>query len=268
MDALKLVLKLGRLKMTVFSAVTYGTAASMANLALADAGMASQFDARLFLTGWAFVFFTQLVAHFLGEYYDYPSDKLNNYAGPLTGGSKVLVSGEITPAQCFALGSACVAAAGSVLVFLLPRRCLFVGIALVFIAHQYSATPFKFNHQGLGELSASLASNVLLPQFAALVQSDYFEASAGTLWLFHSSLAVLVVPSFCHKFGMFLALNMADRRPDWLGGKYTLPVMLGEEACSRILGACSVLAYGSAVCAFLMGLCPATTLAAVLLSAP
>lgn len=72
MGALKLVLKLGRLKMTVFSAVTYGTAASVANLVLAEAGMASAFDAGLFLTGWAFVFFTQLVAHFLGETYGLP----------------------------------------------------------------------------------------------------------------------------------------------------------------------------------------------------
>lgn len=53
--------------MTVFSAVTYGTAASVANLALIEAGMTSKFDAGLFLAGWAFVFFTQLVAHFLGK---------------------------------------------------------------------------------------------------------------------------------------------------------------------------------------------------------
>lgn len=66
-NALKLVLKLGRLKMAVFSAVTYGTAASVANLALVEAGSTREFDAGLFLVGWAFVFFTQLMAHFLGK---------------------------------------------------------------------------------------------------------------------------------------------------------------------------------------------------------
>eukprot|EP00752_Nemacystus_decipiens_P013459 g11921.t1 len=268
MRSLKLVLKLGRLKMTVFSAVTYGTAASVTNLALIEAGSESEFDAGLFLAGWMFVFFTQLVAHFLGEYYDLPSDKLNFYAGPLTGGSKVLVSGDITPRQCFALGYACAAVAGSILTFVLPRRCLVIGAALMFIAHQYSAPPFKYNHLGLGELMASLASNVLLPQFAALVQSDAFEAPVATLRLFHGSLAMLVVPAFCLKLGLFLALNMADRRPDWLGGKYTLPVILGDEACSRLLGAFNVLAYASAIGIFLVGLCPATTLAAILMSAP
>lgn len=53
--------------MAVFSAVTYGTAASVANLALVEAGSAIEFDTGLFLVGWAFVFFTQLVAHFLGK---------------------------------------------------------------------------------------------------------------------------------------------------------------------------------------------------------
>lgn len=36
----------------------------------------------------------------------------------------------------------------------------------------------------------------------------------------------------------------------------------------RLLGAFNLLAYASAICIFLMGLCPATTVAAILLSAP
>lgn len=142
------------------------------------------------------------------------------------------MSGDITPGQCFTLGYACAAVAGSILALVLPRRCLATGLALMFIAHQYSAPPFKCNHRGLGELTASLASNVLLPQFAALVQSASFE-EAPPPGLFHASLAVLVVPAFFLKLSLFLALNMADRRPDWLGAKYTLPVILGDEACSR-----------------------------------
>lgn len=59
MGWLHLVLKLGRMKMTVFSAVTYGAAASLSGL--------SELDSTLFVAGWAFVFFTQMVAHFLGE---------------------------------------------------------------------------------------------------------------------------------------------------------------------------------------------------------
>lgn len=43
---------------------------------------------------------------------------------------------------------------------------------------------------------------------------------------------------------------------------------LGTPPLGRLLGAFNVLAYASAICIFLVGLCPATTLAAILLSAP
>lgn len=59
-QALRFVAKLARLKMTIFSAVTYGVAASLTE--------SDRFDPYLFFVGWTFVFFTQLVAHFLGEF--------------------------------------------------------------------------------------------------------------------------------------------------------------------------------------------------------
>lgn len=150
----------------------------------------------------------------------------------------MLVSGHVTPRQCFALGYACLATAATILLCVLPPRCLPIGCVLLLIGHQYSAPPFKSNHRGLGELTASAASNVFLPQFAALVQSASFEAPLGSL-MFHSSLAMLVVPAFFLKVGLFLTLNMADRRPDWLGGKYTVAVLLGDEATGRCACDCS-----------------------------
>lgn len=84
----------------------------------------------------------------------------------------------------------------------------------------------------MGEVTASVAVNVLLPQFAALLQSASFETPMWSL-LFDKRLAMLVVPAFFLKVGLFLALNMADRRPDWLAGKNTLPVLLGDEVSAR-----------------------------------
>lgn len=59
-QALRFVAKLARLKMTIFSAVTYGVAASLVE--------SDRFDPYLFFVGWTFVFVTQLVAHFFGEF--------------------------------------------------------------------------------------------------------------------------------------------------------------------------------------------------------
>lgn len=53
------LLKLGRAKMTVISAVTYGAAVCVVGL--------RELETKSFLTGWAFVFITQMVAHFFGE---------------------------------------------------------------------------------------------------------------------------------------------------------------------------------------------------------
>lgn len=185
---------------------------------------------------------------FQGEYHDLHSDELNVHAGPLTGGSKVLLTGEVTPKQCLALGYLAFVISPAILLGILPKRCWPLGFTLIFIAHQYSAPPFKLNHRGWGELAASAATNVFLPVFAALVQPPYAgsglsEGERGTqeeeeeeprlAWLFYRNLAVLVVPSFFLKVSLFLALNMEDRRADWLGGKYTVPVLMGEGATAR-----------------------------------
>lgn len=167
-----------------------------------------------------------------GEYYDLPSDRLNTGAGPLTGGSKVLVTGDVSPRQCLALAYASLVTALSILLGTLPRSSWPLGMALVIIAHQYSSPPFKLNHRGVGEVVAALATNVLLPPFAVLAQQHSASAWEGPASLCER-LAILVVPAFLVKVALFLELNMADRRPDWLGGKYTLAVLLGDEASAR-----------------------------------
>lgn len=56
-----------------------------------NAGSEPPFSATNFIGGYLFVLSCQLMAHFLGEYYDYPSDLLNVNSSVFTGGSKVLL---------------------------------------------------------------------------------------------------------------------------------------------------------------------------------
>ena len=64
--------------------------------------------------------------------------------------------------------------------------------------------------------------NVLIPHFAALVKTSPTELNEYNRWVpWDFRLAILVVPSPLLKFGLFLILNAADRRADWLGGKNT-----------------------------------------------
>lgn len=97
---LQTLLSLARLKMTVFSAVTYSTAFSL-GLQLSDSAenLKSNFPYATFLLGYLFMFLCQLSAHLLGEFYDLPSDSINakGKGGPFTGGSRVLVDGTRDP---------------------------------------------------------------------------------------------------------------------------------------------------------------------------
>lgn len=67
--------RLGRLNMTVFSAVTYAAGATLGLEAAREAGVAVGFDPATFVLGYLFTLSCQLGAHFLGEYYDYESDR-------------------------------------------------------------------------------------------------------------------------------------------------------------------------------------------------
>jgi hypothetical protein len=82
-----LLVQLGRLKMTVFSAVTYSVAYSLEM----HYDHNETLNISQFLYGWIFVLLCQLSAHFLGEYYDFKADQLNKQGSPFTGGSRVLV---------------------------------------------------------------------------------------------------------------------------------------------------------------------------------
>jgi 1,4-dihydroxy-2-naphthoate octaprenyltransferase len=236
----ELLLKLGRLRMTVFSAVTYAAATTLA----LEHAPGSEFSFVLFIQGFFFMLFCQLTAHFLGEFYDLESDKLNFYSSRFTGGSKVLVTGLVSESECFMLGCGCLVVAGTLLVGVLPSHVLPCGMAMLFISHQYSAPPFRLNHCGWGELAAAVVMNMLLPHFAALVNTQPEEYAQWNP--FDIRLAILVVPSALLKFGLFLVLNAADRRADWLGGKNTLAVVWGEDFVCTLVKA----AFSAVRCAF------------------
>lgn len=96
---------------------------------------------------------------------------------------------------------------------------------MLVLAHQYSAPPLLLNHRALGEITAAVVMNVLLPLFAITLQfSDVDLCKASTL--IHQRVLLIVIPPALIKFATFLVLNLNDRRPDWLGRKTTLPLLL------------------------------------------
>ncbi|MFC6765069.1 NAD(P)H-dependent oxidoreductase, partial [Natrinema soli] len=63
--------------------------------ALAATGSSDVFSSAAYWLGFAFLFFLEAATVLSNEYYDFPTDRENAFAGPFTGGSQVLVDGEL-----------------------------------------------------------------------------------------------------------------------------------------------------------------------------
>ncbi|KAI9001816.1 hypothetical protein DFJ74DRAFT_714437 [Hyaloraphidium curvatum] len=231
-----MLVTLARLKMAVFSAVTYSTAFTLGlRLARERSDAAVPFSLSAFFSGWLFMFLCQMSAHLLGEYYDLASDSLNQ-GGPFTGGSKVLVKGGSDPGVALVGGWLSTLAAVLVMVTLIPHDLFLFTIPMLLIAHQYSAPPLKLNHRGLGELAASKAMNILTPLFAMRMAYPGLRSptAAAATAMADGMARLLIVPPFLNKVAMLLMLNIADRLPDWAAGKETLAVKLGDALSVRL----------------------------------
>ncbi|KAI9189495.1 hypothetical protein H9P43_000928 [Blastocladiella emersonii ATCC 22665] len=253
-SVVKALMGLARLRMTIFSAVTYSTAATIgAAIGASALGSGHGLELPRFVLGWAFVLLCQLTAHFLGEYHDLPSDKYNFLASPFTGGSQVLISSRaVTPEACKRAGHICAAAAAVLLVWGLPldggreEALIPLGFAMIALAHQYSAPPFLLNHRAWGETTAAVVMNILLPYFGALLHIPA-AVYADMPWIqLHRHLALLVLPAACFKYALFIVLNWADRRADFLGGKITLALAVSPNALYARYVAAMVSGYACA----------------------
>lgn len=209
--------------MTLISAVTYLCGALHGR---------GGFDMGAFVVGYLFVLLTQLSTHFLGEYYDRESDRLNRFSTVLTGGSKVLVDGEVSPYVALAGGWVLTMLALAVVVVGLPRRLRILALLMCVLANQYSGYPMKFNHRALGEVEAAIITNWLLPVFSFALQTPSFDPQDACFYT--NELKLVIFTPAILKIGLFVLLNIADRRADWQGGKITIPVIVGDDNAARL----------------------------------
>ncbi|KAJ8905768.1 hypothetical protein NDN08_002273 [Rhodosorus marinus] len=229
------LLKLARSRMTIVSAVTYLCASVLAPV---------KFRIWGYLAGYLFVFVTQLQTHYLGEYFDRDSDRMNRYSGGLTGGSGALRDSVYEKLALYG-GIFLTLLSATIIYTILPAEVRPLALVMLIFANQYSSPPLILNHRALGEITATTISNFLLPTFAYMVQiSGQEEFDWWTLWYNYK---LLIVPPALLKVCLFLVLNMNDRRADWQGHKTTIPVLLDEANSAKLHLVLSGLAYLAAV---------------------
>jgi 1,4-dihydroxy-2-naphthoate octaprenyltransferase len=190
---------------------------------------------------WAQVLVTafQLMVHYANDYYDRECDA-GARRTPWSGGSGVLVAGDIAPhvALIAALVCAGLGVLGAVHFALAGNPTVAIlGIAIFVLAWFYSAPPVRLAARGLGELDTVLVVAVLVPSVG-------YAAFTGRID--DAVLAAVVAPAGA-MFAMMLCVELPDAGSDRQAGKRTLVVAWGPARAWQLTTAAAAFTALTAV---------------------
>lgn len=240
-------LKALRLKFYPMSWVTYTIGA------LLVVGPAEAFTAPAYWTGFAFMFFLEVATVLSNEYFDYQTDRMNRSSGPYSGGSRVLVDGELSfDAIRAGIGVAfmltLVAAAGVLTTShgSLPATALLL-VVLTILALGYTVPPLKLSYRTLGELDVAVTDSI-----GVMLCGFVFLGGAWLQplpWLLSLPLLLAFIPS--------ITLSaIPDYEADRATGKRTIAVRFGIGGAVNIARISAYLAALSAIVLHVFELVP------------
>ncbi|HEX6141230.1 MAG TPA: NAD(P)H-dependent oxidoreductase [Geminicoccaceae bacterium] len=217
--------------------------AALTGAALASSSGAAPFDAPAFGLALAFLIALEFATVLINELVDLESDRQNRLWGPFTGGSRVLVEGELRPEAARA-GAAVAFGLAAALASLLigtaaaPLAVAAVLAAMTILALGYTLPPLRLSWRTLGEADVALTHGL-----GALLTG--FVVQGGGLgdpmpWLLGVPLSLAVLPSI-------ILAGVPDRAADAAVGKRTLAVRFGVPAAVAVAAAAAALAVLSAL---------------------
>lgn len=199
---------------------------------------------RAFWLGYAAIFLLEAATVFVNDLHDFESDRRNRFWSPLTGGSRVLVTGAISHGglargAMAALGLSMLALWGALAAPAAAATAAAVVYgALALAALGYTAPPLKLCHRGLGEIDVALTHSFGVMLLGAAAQGA---SPAEPLPLLLSApLALAVLPAI-------ILSGVPDRDADAAAGKRTLVVKLGVRRAMALAASAALAAAGAAV---------------------
>lgn len=203
------------------------------------------FEWAVYLNGYACIFLLELCAVLTNECVDYRTDLLNENAGPFTGGSRVVVHGELSFREVrFGIGTASFLLAVAAMLLVQQTHLLGAGEVLgilglgYILAVGYSAPPLKFAYRGVGELVVAVTHSVYV-----LISGFLFQAGTRDVllpwWL--------TVPIFFAVYAAITLSGLPDRRSDEAVEKRTLAVVFGPSVATGVAASSVVAAAASVV---------------------
>ncbi len=154
----------------------------------------------------------QLTTHYANEYYDYDVDRLiGDRRTPFSGGSGVLVSGQLDRVVALHATRVCLGIAVVMLIvsgLAVPVMWLIGSIALLG-GYFYSAPPLSLEGSGFGELDTVLLTALLVPLTGYTMQAGHVDASVLNF----------AAPLILIDLAMILTFEFADYPADQMHGK-------------------------------------------------
>ena len=193
-------------------------------LGSAGAGDIDWFDYAL---GQAMVTSMQVTAHFVNEYADRDVDRAIDRRTMFSGGSGVLVAGDLKPEVALraAWTSTTIGVILAAVVAVGSPLAAGVGLIALAVSWAYSMPPIRLLGTGWGELATSLVVVVAVPVIGWAVQQA--PASVALWWAVGILLPV--------HMAMMLAFELPDLESDSASGKRVLGVRLGEARSRRLI---------------------------------
>jgi 1,4-dihydroxy-2-naphthoate octaprenyltransferase len=187
-------------------------------LGAAGAGL----DASRYWLGYGFLFCTEAATVFANEWFDFESDRRNAHHGPFNGGSRVLVTGELTFRQMAAGIAAALALAvtcAGLLISSMAGGAVPAALsAMLLLALGYTVPPLKLSWRGLGELDVGLTHSIGVVLCGYLLQGGHWRD--GFPWLVGLPMFLAILPSI-------ILAGCPDMEADREAGKRTLATRLG-----------------------------------------
>jgi len=182
----------------------------------------------------AFISGTHLMTHYCNEYFDYPADAAQQDPTGWTGGSRVLVQGQLRPDVSLSAAFIMLFAMIALLAAIPGGVARGICVAILALAWLYTAPPVRLNYRGFGEVTTAGVLTVLTPILACYVQADAIPAL----------LTALMIPLFLIMAARMMVMNLIDRAADLTVGKRTIATALSPRAVGLVFIGANAVAYG------------------------
>ena len=172
------------------------------------------------LLGQLLVTSIQLMTHYTNEYYDYEVDRLiGNRRTPFSGGSGILVSGQLDRQVALTALRVCLMIAMVLLIVsgLAVPVMWIIGLSALLGGYFYSAPPLSLEGSGFGELVTVLLTALLVPLTGYTLQAGHVDASVLSF----------AAPLLLIDLAMILTFEFADYPADKAIGKKNITVRIG-----------------------------------------